>query len=161
MSADHSGATALVPPIAPVCPSTRVVYPVAGSASPATSGTPRPTRPPGFADGGTPAPVCHVGSANESLMPPPVAPPCVPSFHTVSVPTAFAVMCSVVPPHDRTCGLELGKSTCASPSLKPSLEPLSPEAMHTVTPSVAASANAASKLEIADAVHDDSGPPQL
>lgn len=37
----HNGATALVPPMTVFWPSTRTSYPVAGSASPQTSGTPR------------------------------------------------------------------------------------------------------------------------
>jgi hypothetical protein len=47
----QSGATALVPPMTMLAPSTRIWYPVAGSASPATSGTPRPPCPP--SGGGT------------------------------------------------------------------------------------------------------------
>src|SRR5260370_38413712 len=48
----QSGATALVPPITEACPSTYTSYPVTGSASPGTSGTPRPTKLPGCTDGG-------------------------------------------------------------------------------------------------------------
>src|SRR5580658_3611100 len=42
ISADHSGATALVPPTTWELPSDMIWYPVVGSALPATSGTPRP-----------------------------------------------------------------------------------------------------------------------
>src|SRR5262249_32081004 len=44
----HNGATALVPPMTAPFPSTRTLYPVTGSASPATSGTPRPGWPLGL-----------------------------------------------------------------------------------------------------------------
>src|SRR6185437_6369373 len=107
----HSGATALVPPTAVLCPLATILYPVTGSALPATSGTPRPREvvgagPPGglgclrsgsaasAVDAGPPlAPAettlaCHVGTPNTSLYPPPPAPPpwdpAVVSFHTVS-----------------------------------------------------------------------------
>src|ERR1019366_452651 len=106
----HSGATALVPPITDVWPSTRIVYPVVGSASPATSGTPRPpTPPPGF---GTFALACHGGRANTMLTPPPVAPPWLASsFHTTSETIVSPLASSLVPPQASTCGLEAGKST--------------------------------------------------
>src|ERR1700676_882103 len=82
----QSGATALVPPITSGCPSTRVTYPVVGSASPDTSGTPRPTFWFGLAEGGTPAALCQLGNGKTSLMPPPVAPALFAnSFHTVSL----------------------------------------------------------------------------
>ena len=48
----------------------------------------------------------------------------------------------VVPPQPVTNGLEAGKSTWFWPSVAPSLEPLSPEAAKTVTPSAVASSNA-------------------
>src|SRR5271166_3585710 len=51
----HRGGTALVPQMVMDWPSTWIVWPVAGSASPATSGTPRPTGPAGLTAGGTPA----------------------------------------------------------------------------------------------------------
>src|SRR5580693_8778499 len=108
----HSGATALVPPITPDCPSTSVSYPVVGSASPATSGTPRPTFPPALADGGTPALLWYVGRGNTSLTPPPVAPSLLAnSFHTVSLAMLLPVACNFVPPHASTFGLDAGKST--------------------------------------------------
>src|SRR5580693_2177444 len=95
----HSGATALVPPITPDCPSTSVSYPVVGSASPATSGTPRPTFPPVFADGGTPALLWYEGRGNTSLTPPPVAPSLfASSFHTVSLLILLPDATSCVPP---------------------------------------------------------------
>ena len=49
-----------------------------------------------------------------------------------------ALAFSLVPPQASTLGLEAGKSTCACPSSTPSLEPLSPAATQTVTPSAAA-----------------------
>src|SRR5438067_9968491 len=105
----QSGATAEVPPMTMDCPSTRTMYPVAGSASPATSGTPRPAKEPAL---GTPMLACHVGSENTVLTPPPVAP----SLTAVSFQTTSEVMLvpeprSLVPPQASTCGLEAGKST--------------------------------------------------
>jgi hypothetical protein len=70
-------------------------------------------------------------------------------------------MVSVVPPHASEYGLEAGKSTWSAPSLTPSLEPLSPAATHTLTPTAAADCSAL-LYDCSDcAVHDDSGPPQL
>jgi hypothetical protein len=48
----------------------------------------------------------------------------------------------VVPPQPVTKGLEAGKSTWFWPSLTPSLDPSSPDAAKTVTPSVDASSKA-------------------
>src|SRR5215475_14774623 len=82
----HNGATALVPPITASTPSTRTRYPVCGSASPDTSGTPR--CPSGVflpAALVTLSPPCHAGSGKNELTPPPLAPPEGPSFHTVSL----------------------------------------------------------------------------
>src|SRR5579862_247538 len=100
MNPAHSGATALVPPMGSDSPSTITAYPVAGSASPETSGTPLPTRPPGLEDGGTLELVCQVGRSKTSLIPPPVAPPFGLSFHTISlvIETPFPEL-RVVPPH--------------------------------------------------------------
>ena len=55
---------------------------------------------------------------------------------------AFPVAVSRVPPQPSTCGLDAGKSTCASESFTPSRDPSSPEAQHTVTPTDAADWNA-------------------
>src|SRR5438445_8022515 len=160
-SAAHSGATALVPPITVATPSTSTWYPVAGSASPQTSGTPRPGPPPGLADGGSPAPACQPGGANTALMPPPVAPPPGPSFHTVSSGRPAAATDSRVPPQASTWGDEAGKSTWARPSPTPSPDPASPEAQQTVTPTAPASAKTASKARSACTVQLPSAPPQL
>src|ERR1700722_13481920 len=82
----HIGATALVPPMTVSLPSTRTSHPVSGSASPQTSGTPRLVS--GF---GPPEVIvtcklsCHAGGGKTVLPPPPLAPPCAPSFQTVSL----------------------------------------------------------------------------
>ena len=54
----------------------------------------------------------------------------------------FPLARTLVPPHASAYGLEAGKSTWSARSGWPSLEPLSPEATHTVTPIVAASQRA-------------------
>src|SRR2546422_1193763 len=117
-------------------PSTRTSYPVAGSASPATSGTPRP--PVGPPVDGTFAEDCHVGFAKTRLTPPPVAPPLSPSFHTVSLEIDGPEACRRVPPQANTNGLEAGKSTCCCPSFTPTQAPSSPAAQQTVIPRAAA-----------------------
>src|SRR5262245_53564648 len=95
-------------------------------------------------------------------MPPPVAPlPDLSSFHTVSRPIAPFDMTSFVPPQPTTDGLDAGKSTCNSPSLSPSVAPLSPAAAYTVMFAAAASANSASYASICDAVQPASACPQL
>src|SRR5580658_1636360 len=132
MSPAQSGATALVPPTTMLDPSTSTLYPEFGSASAHTSGTPRP--PLGFAGAGTCAVDCHDGSAKTS--PPPESLQAV--SEEIAVPDAFRV----VPPQPSACGLDAGKSACEEPSLCPSLEPLSPDATHTVTPIAAAAAQA-------------------
>ena len=71
-------------------------------------------------------------------MPPPVAPPSVPSFQTTSLEIVVPLAFNRVPPHARTLGLEAGKSTWAWPSLTPSLDPLSPAATVMVIPNAAA-----------------------
>ena len=84
--AAHSGATALVPPITVVV----AVHPELVAGRPGRRRRPHPARRrprcrcrrTRF---GTPAVVCQLGSGKVSLTPPPVAPPLVPSFHTVSV----------------------------------------------------------------------------
>src|ERR1700691_2791930 len=154
----HKGATALVPPITVVWPSTRIVYPVLGSASPETSGTPRP--PVLAADPGTFAFACQLGSGNWLLTPPPVAPSLLASsFHTTSDTSVGPLASSLVPPQASTCGLEAGKSTLLP--VAPSVEPLSPAATVMVTPSAAADWQAASSAVMACEVQLDSGPPQL
>src|SRR5215467_12199657 len=129
MSAAHSGATALVPPTTMDCPSTSTWYPVAGSALPATSGTPRPDRPVPVWPG-TPAVACQPGRPNVSLTPPPVAPPWDPSFQTVSADTTPVAVFTrrLVPPQASACGLAAGKSAWDFPSGARSPLPLSPAA---------------------------------
>src|SRR5262245_18910260 len=102
----HRGATALVPPIASIEPSTSTLYPVIGSAFPATSGTPRFWLV-GF------APFWYVGREKEALNPPPVAPcPVERSFQTTSLlMLPFAATSSRVPPHASENGHDAGKST--------------------------------------------------
>src|SRR5215467_3891497 len=162
MSAAHSGATALVPPTTVDCPSTSTRYPVAGSALPATSGTPRPARPVP-ARPGTPAEACQAGRPNVSLTPPPVAPPWAPSFQTVSADSAPVAVFTrrLVPPQASACGLDAGKSAWDLPSLTRSPLPLSPAAAVTVTPSAAASASAWSSAARAWPVQESSDWPQL
>src|SRR5580658_431953 len=160
ISAAQRGATALVPPITLDDPSTRTWYPVVGSASPATSGTPRPTNP--FGALGTFSPAWNVGKANSSLTPPPVAPsPLASSFQTVSWEIAPPESSSRVPPQAITAGLDAGKSTLSPAAGPPSSAPLSPAAASTVTPRAAASTNTDSNAARACAVQVPSGPPQL
>src|SRR2546427_12852932 len=113
MSPAHRGATALVPPMTVSMPSARTSYPVAGSASPATSGTPRP--PPAAGAGGTSAADCQIGLAKMRLTPPPVAPPVGPSFHTTSLDSDDPDAVTLVPPHARANGLAAGKTTTSRP----------------------------------------------
>src|SRR5882724_4151685 len=141
-----------------VLPSTRMTYPVAGSASPATSGTPRP--PVGMSGFGTFTPACQVGKGNTLLTPPPVAPPCGCAFHTVSSEMLEPLPTRLVPPQARTCGLEAGKSTWFFPSLTPSDEPSSPAAAVMVTPSAAADWQAESIAAMAWSVQLTSAAPQ-
>src|ERR1700749_2196556 len=162
MSAAHSGATALVPPTTVDVPPMIPWSPVSGEASPATSGTPR------LVSAAFPpevrvalSPFCQTGTANTALTPPPPAPPWSPSFHTTSSATPFAFAVRLVPPHASTYGLDAGKSTWFLPSWAPSLEPLSPDATHTVTPIAAADCNTSLNALCDCAVHVDSGPPQL
>src|SRR5579883_1865887 len=117
-------------------PSTRTSYPVIGSASPATSGTP-------------------------PLMPPPVAPPKGRSFHTTSPEILFFDEFSLVPPQASTKGLDAGKSTCDKPSSTPSDDPSSPAATQTVIPSADAFWNAWLNASSDCVVQLDSVPPQL
>ena len=154
----QSGATALVPPITSVCPSTRIVYPVAGSAFPATSGTPRP--PAGTEGAGTLAFACQEGRGKTLLTPPPVAPSLFAiSFHTTSDAIVVPFATSLVPPQASTWGLDAGKSTLFP--VPPSPDPLSPEAAVMVTPSAAAAWQALSRAVIACGVQADSCAPQL
>src|ERR1700691_2323896 len=152
----HKGATALVPPITVVWPSTRIVYPVLGSASPETSGTPRP--PVLAADPGTFAFACQLGSGNWLLTPPPVAPSLLAnSFHTTSETSVEPLASSWFPPQASTCGLDAGKSTLLP--VAPSVEPLSPAATVMVTPSAAADWQAASSAALGCGVPHCAGPP--
>src|SRR5689334_10953293 len=129
-----------------------------GSALPATSGTPRPPCPLG--DAGTWLSACQAGGGNSTLTPPPLAPsPALVSFQTTSLVMVVPEPSRRVPPQPSTYGLEAGKSTCAAPSLSPSLEPLSPLAAVTVTPSPAASSSALCIAARDCAVQPSSGPP--
>ncbi len=81
-------------------------------------------------------------------MPPPVVPQCdgslgLGSFHTYSWKLDPATLPTVVPPTASTHGSLPGYCTCALPLLSFELEPVSPLAMHTVMPWIAASWNAA------------------
>jgi hypothetical protein len=117
---------------------------VLGSASPATSGTPRP--PPVTVGAGTSKPCCQVGRGKTLLTPPPVAPPFGRSSQTVSLTIWSLEAWSVVPPQPSANVLDAGKSTWLLPSLTASVDPLSPEATHTLTPMAAADWKASSKL---------------
>src|SRR5271165_3063956 len=87
---------------------------------------------------------CHCGRGKTVLTPPPVAPlwplpvrrpgDC---HQTCSV-TFGGVPVSIVPPTARANGLELGKSTCALPSVNSSPDPSSPADTHVVIPTTAA-----------------------
>src|SRR5215467_7583196 len=100
-------------------------------------------------------------------MPPPVLPPFVSRSPVPSNQTTSGVvlpLCRiVVPPTDRTYWLAVGKSTCACPSRSASLDPSSPEATHTVTPSSAASCSASLIWRMPDLLQTfvSSGAPQL
>src|SRR5581483_1827064 len=163
MSPAHRGATALVPPYTALVPSTNTLYPVCGSASAAMSGTPRLAsglRLPSASVASSPC--CQAGRAKNVLTPPPLAPLVAsPSFHTSSLAMAVPLAWRLVPPQARAYELEAGKSTWLPPSVSPSLEPLSPEATHTVMPIAAAAWKAWSMAVIACCVQVDSGPPQL
>ena len=66
-----------------------------------------------------------------------------------------------MPPQASACGAEAGKSACCWPSVTLSLEPLSPAATVTVTPSPPASVRICSIWARPWAVHESSEPPQL
>src|SRR5664279_6317053 len=90
-------------------------------------------------------------------MPPPVVPQCegslgLGSFHTYSSNVEPETLPTVVPPTDSTHGSLPGYWTCALPSLTLELEPVSPHAMHTVMPWIAASWNTAVTALTNDAV---------
>src|SRR5580693_2956792 len=156
----QSGATALVPPITVCWPSTSTLYPLSGSAFPATSGTPRPANP--FGAFGTFALCWKLGSAKASLTPPPVAPSFAESsFQVCSLLIEVPERANFVPPQPTRTGLDAGKSTVGFPLVLPSVEPLSPEAARTVTPSVDASWQAELRALRDCAVQESSGPPQL
>ncbi len=60
----------------------------------------------------TPVPVCQLGRAKKMLTPPPLVPPKLPSFHTVSLLTALPELrINVVPPTPVTLGSLAGFST--------------------------------------------------
>src|SRR5215813_7844922 len=102
MSPAHKGATALVPPMTVFWPSTRTSYPVCGSASPQTSGTPRIVSacvvPDDFL---ACSPSWYGGNAKKLLTPPPVAPLLGPLFHTVSCVMVVPEARRLVPPQAR------------------------------------------------------------
>jgi len=108
----QSGATALVPPMTVSVPSIRTSYPVSGSASPLTSGTPRMVSawlPPDVSV--TCSPSCQIGNWKTLLTPPPLAPPCAPLFQTDSPVIVVPDPWRLVPPQASAYGLEAGKST--------------------------------------------------
>src|SRR5579871_5555991 len=92
-------------------------------------------------------------------MPPPV--PLLPSFHTTSLVIVVPLTEMAVPPQPAAQGLEAGKSTCASPSVTPSVARLSPAATNTETPTVEASWSVVFMLWIDCCVQLDSALPQL
>src|SRR3954469_19371328 len=101
----QAGALALVPPMTSSVPSTITRSPVSGSASSATSGTPRSTptnEPPAFC--------CHDGTSSKYVAPPP------PAYQVTSVgpsPTTG------VPPTPIAYGPPAGYSTPGSPAGTP------------------------------------------
>src|ERR1700735_800947 len=100
--------------------------------------------------------------AKNPLTPPPVAPSLLASSFQVTSAVIFVPdRLNRVPPQPRMKGLDAGKSTVGLLSEEPSVEPLSPEAARTVTPTVPASWQAALKEFMACCVHELSGPPQL
>src|SRR5580658_10053798 len=109
------------------------------------SGTHRPPNAPGLTDA-IGSPFCQLGWGKMALTPPPVLPPLPPI--SALIPSPFFQTTSrfrplllrmVVPPTDRTYGLEAGKLTWAYPSSTAPVEPSSPVATQTVMPSIAAS----------------------
>src|SRR3954451_4880530 len=136
----HAGALALVPPMTSSVPSTITRYPVSGSASSATSGTPRSTpanEPPAFC--------CHEGTSSKYVAPPP------PAYQATSVgpePT------TVVPPTPIAFVLAAGFSTRGRPARPPFTpagptgqnEPVSPLEVHSVWPCAAACLSVLSSL---------------
>src|ERR1700733_11734433 len=95
------------------------------------------------------------------LIPPPPAPSLGRSFQTTSLVTSPPEIRSDVPPQPSACGAEAGKSTCCLPSVTPSVDPPSPAATVTVTPSAAPSVRICSICIRACSVQESSGPPQL
>src|SRR5260370_19370995 len=96
------------------------------------------------------------------LTPPPVAPWFLDSsFQTVALVILFLLVSNRVPPQASTGGRHAGKSTCSLLSPTPSVAPSSPAAAVMVTPTAAASVQAASMASRACWVQESSGPPQL
>src|ERR1700733_1575977 len=93
-------------------------------------------------------------------MPPPVAEE-LDSFQTISELILSPFTSSLVPPHDKTYGLEDGKSACTFPSVSLSREPWSPAAAQTVTPNKEAALKASLKLVRDCSVQFFSAEPQL
>jgi len=89
-------------------------------------------------------PLARIRAEGEApATPPPVAPlPVDKSFHTTSLEMLVPDSVRLVPPHATEYGLEAGKSTWSLPSFTPSVDPLSPHATHTVTPTAAAACKA-------------------
>src|SRR3954469_5814142 len=128
----QAGALALVPPMTSSVPSTITRSPVSGSASSATSGTPRSTptnEPPAFA--------CHDGTSSKYVAPPP------PAYQATSV---GPLPMTVVPPTPIAYGLAAGYSTPGRPAGTPLTpagptgqnEPVSPLEVKRVWPCAAA-----------------------
>src|SRR5579871_3308038 len=92
-------------------------------------------------------------------MPPPL--PLLPSFQTDSALMRLAATLMRVPPQPMAAGLDAGKSTCALPSLTPSVARLSPEATNTDTLSALASCKTLFMDWTACCVQLDSALPQL
>src|SRR5882724_9779048 len=115
ISPAHSGVAALVPPLGSALPSTTSRYgDVSQSALAATSGMHLPVIAPAFTESIFKLD-CQVGRGNTALTPPPVLPPLSdrnpsPSFHTISF-FVLPLVVIVVPPTDKTNGLDPGKST--------------------------------------------------
>ena len=119
--AAHNGATSLVPPSTWLCPFTLTTYPLFGSASPHTSGTPRLVS--AVADpllGVSVWFVCHEVRANCPLTPP------LEPIHTVSLVILLPLPATVVPPHPVAWGEEAGKSSWFLPPDSPVGRPVVP-----------------------------------
>src|SRR5580698_4324527 len=118
----NSGEARLVPPTCSEAPSTVISAPEFGSASKATSGTPRVVWPAFW-----PMPDCHVGMGSKVLGLPPVAPLfCARLFHTTSLVQVVVEAFSEVPP-TATTYWELAGQLGVVPPVPHSSAPESPE----------------------------------